>query len=42
MRFNKIKHGGWSVSLDKWDAIIFEAVKFVKVYGFGIYAAKDG
>ncbi|TNV82399.1 hypothetical protein FGO68_gene10746 [Halteria grandinella] len=28
---------GWSVSKDKWDAIIFEPKKDVRIYGVGIY-----
>ena len=41
-RFKTHRHyDGWAVGLDKWDAIIFEAKRDVKVYAIGVYAASD-
>lgn len=43
-RFNKIGNGtvNWTVSLNDWDAIIFEAKRDLWVYGVGIYRPKYG
>jgi len=42
-RFNKIGNGHfWTVSLDQFDSIVFEANKDVFINGIGIYGASDG
>jgi hypothetical protein len=42
-RFNKIRNDDhWDISLNREDAIIFEATKDVYIYGIGIYGADDG
>jgi hypothetical protein len=33
--------GAWSVGKDKWDALIFEAKRDIRVYAIGIHGAKD-
>ena len=35
------KAQSWHVSLKKWDAVIFEALRDVIVYGVGVYAPYD-
>lgn len=33
--------GEWNVDKDKWDALIFEAKKDIRVFGIGIHGPKD-
>lgn len=33
--------GQWTVDKDKWDALIFEAKKDMRVFGIGIHGPKD-
>jgi hypothetical protein len=39
-RIGKLE-GQWNTGLDKWDALIFEAKKDIRIYGIGIHGPKD-
>ncbi len=42
-RFNKIDNGSWGVGLSdsRIDSIIYEAKKDLRIFGIGVYNAKD-
>jgi hypothetical protein len=40
-RTGELDSSSWSVGKDKWDALIFEAKRDIRVYAIGIHGPKD-